>query len=350
MHKLIIYSFLLTALIVGCEDIYTPDIDEVDNVIVADARIVNGWTYNYIRLYESLGFNEKGSGYPGITGATIIIVDDEGGEYPVPEIGEGISGVDIDLKPDLNYKLKIEYKGDTFESTFEPVPKVPDLDTVYGFPETIVIQEGGENDVTNFRERDGFQLYTDITTETDMPYYRFTARKVLQYVYIENLGSDTEVEIYHYKWKSYFPQGTFNIAAPPEYSGSNNIIKHPLFFIEESVYMEEDNFFAGWILILYQYGLSKSAFNYYDDLNKQLESEGRIFDPLYVQARNNLKCSNRPEELILGNFEISSVKEHRYFIKFISDKYGYKLEPTSSRIDIPLSGETIDELPEFWEH
>jgi hypothetical protein len=346
----IAYHILFVALILGCEDIYSPNIDEVENVIVADARIVNGRTDNYVHLYKSLGFNEKGFDYPDVSGASIALIDSEGGEYPLMEIGEGISSVDCTLDPEMEYKLRIEYMDNIFESDFEPVPNVPDLDTVYGFPEVKIIQTGGENDVNDFREKEGFQLYTDITTESELPYYRFTARKVLQYIYIENMGSEFLDEIYHYKWKSSFPQGTFNIAAPPEYANTNDIIKHPLFFMEESVYMEEANFYAGWILILYQYGLSKSAYNYYNDLNKQLESEGRIFDPLYVQARNNLKCTSDPEEIILGNFEISTVTEHRYFIKFISDEQGYKLKPISNRIDIPLSGETIDEYPEFWEH
>jgi len=350
MNKFITYGIILLTLFVGCEDIYTPDIDEVDEAIVADARIVNGQNENYIRLYKSLGFNEQGYNYPDITGATITLIDSNGIEYPVPETGEGISLVDFILNPQLEYKLRIEYLDDTFESTFEPVPQSPDLDTVYGYPETVVVEIGGENDINDYRKKAGLQMYTDITQENELPYYRFTARKVLEYVYIENLGSDVLPEIYHYKWKSYFPQGSFNIAAPPEYSASSDIIKHPLFFIDESVYMEQDNFFVGWIVIIYQYGLSKSAYDYYNDLNNQLESEGRIFDPLYVQARNNLRCINNPEELILGNFEISTVTEHRYFVRFISEVDGYRLEPITNRIEIPLEGETIDVYPDFWEH
>ena len=67
------------------------------------------------------------------------------------------------------------------------------------------------------------------------------------------------------------------------------------------------NRFQGWIVIMYQYGLSESAYYYYKDLNNQLQAEGKIFDPLYVQPESNLKCVNNPEQLILGNFEISSV-------------------------------------------
>jgi len=349
MMRLITYSLLLLWLFSGCEDIYDPKIDAVENVLVTDARIVYGENNNYVRINKSQGFNDKDLGYPSISGGELTIIDSSGKEYDLPEVETGVFSVNFQINPELRYKLKIDYLGDTFESSFESVPQLPDLDTVYGIAETKISQSGGENSVNDFRQVRGVRLYADNSSETEMQYYRFTARKVLQYVYIENLGSDILPEIYHYKWKSFFPQGTFNIAAPPEYSSSNEIIKHPLFFIEESVFMEEDNFFAGWILIFYQYGLSKSAYNYYADLNKQLESEGRIFDPLYVQARNNLKCINNPEELILGNFEISTVTEHRYFVKFISEQDGYKIEPISNRIYIPLSGETIETPPDFWE-
>jgi len=54
--------------------------------------------------------------------------------------------------------------------------------------------------------------------------------------------------------------------------------------------------------------------------------------------------------VILGNFEISTVTEHRYFVKYISEKHGYELRPIANRYEIPLEGETIDEYPDFWEH
>jgi hypothetical protein len=50
-----------------------------------------------------------------------------------------------------------------------------------------------------------------------------------------------------------------------------------LFFMEKSISTGNDHSFAGWILILNQYGLSKSGYNYYNDLKFNIYSEKEVF-------------------------------------------------------------------------
>jgi hypothetical protein len=338
---------LLVMAFSSCEKIYLPNVDKREGVIVADARIVVGNDDNYIRLYKSIGYNETYRGYPAVTNAMVYIVDNNGSEVQIHETEDGIYPVHLQLNTELSYKLKISHDGNNYESEFEPVPKVPEIDSVYGFQEVRVSVEGGESSVDDFRYTLGLQAYCDINTETESPYYRFTARKVLQYYFVEEF--EFEETINHYIWDSYYPTDIFNIAAPPEYTDEKSIEKHSLFFLNRSVYMEEDNYFAGWILILYQHGLSQSSYNYYKDLNNQLDSEGRLFDPMYVQPRNNLKCTNKPEQLILGNFEISTIKEYRYFIKYISDEKGYWVKPIPYFYEISKNDTILNNLPDFWE-
>lgn len=348
MNKRFIYYFLILGLFFGCEDIYSPDIDSVENVMVADARIVYGKTDNVIRLYESRGFNESGMNYPGISGAAVSIISSDGNEEKISETGDGIFPLHFDLNPELEYKLKISYRGDVYESLFEPVPKVPAVDTVYGFPERKIVKISGNNNVNDFREKVGVQLYTDIKNEKESPYFRFTSRKILQYSYQVDVGEGVFEPMYG--WYSYYPQELFNIAAPPEYSGSTEIVKQALYYLEQKMTRDLTHNFEGWILILYQYGLSKTAYNYYKDLNNQLNADGRLFDPVYVQARNNLKCIGNSKQIILGNFEISTVSETRYFVKFIGKDEGYRIKPIPYFYDISEEGEQLTNQPDFWEY
>ncbi len=350
MKKWFTYCILLFFAFTACEEIYTPNIDSRESVIVADARIVAGKTDNLIRLYESRGFNEESYKYPDISGAEVSIIDSKGYERVLPESTTGTFPANFSLDPVLKYKIKISYKGNIFESSFEPVPPIPDLDTVYGVAENKVIKQSGNNDVNDIREVPGVQLYADISNEKEMPFYRFTSRKVLQYTYPVEIKMFGEIIIETmYAWMSSYENDIFNIAAPPEYSAKTDIVKHRLFFMVQKVTPGVDQVFSGWILILYQYGLSESGYNYYNDLNKQLSSEGRLFDPLYVQARSNLKCLTDSKQLILGNFEISTIKEHRYFINYISKEQGYLIKPIPYFYNIPLSGEQLSTLPDFWE-
>ncbi len=348
MRRWIIYTILWLVILSGCEQIYTPDIEVRNNVVVADARIVVGQE-NQIHLYKSKSFNDNNDDYLGITDAVVSLIDNDGESYNTQGNNNGYYNIGFDLDTAKQYKLHIEYLGNTYESSFEPVLKIPHLDSIYGIPEVKILAEAGENNVNNFKEKQGVQLYGDITYEKDMPYYRFGGRKILQYNYsVSTYVMGDLVPDVMYGWYTIYPSGAYNIAAPPEYSNTTDIIKHPLFFLERSKTLNSKDNFAGWILIMYQYGISKTAYQYYNDLNSQLEANGKLFDPMYVQAQSNIKCVNNKDQLVLGIFEISRIKEYRFFIKYASD--GYLLKPIPHFYDIPFSGEKFKELPDFWEY
>lgn len=352
MNRFIKYYFLLVFALSACEEIYTPDIEAIESVMVADARIVAGNTDNFVRLYESRGFNDESYNYPNISGATVYILDNHENRVELSESSPGVFPVNLTFNSNYQYKLIIVHNGHIFESSFEPVPKIPDLDSVYGVPETKLVIPSGNNDADDIREIEGLQLYTDILNEKESPYYRFTARKILQYTYevkIPTMGGDTLIETM-FVWDSFYPRDLFNIAAPAEFSVSTNILKHPLYFMEKKINTGNNHTFSGWILILNQYGLSKLGYNYYNDLNKQLGSDGKMFDPMYVQARNNLRCTSDSKQLILGNFEISANKEFRFFIKYISEVQGYLIKPIPYFYQIPQFGEQLTYPPDFWEN
>lgn len=356
MKQLIKYCILAFVILQSCEQIYTPEVDEVESAVVVDARIVSGVTGNYISLYQSVGYNDNSRIYPPVSGASVSIISNTGDEYKLRETTPGRFPADLNLNAENQYKLRISHAGKTYESTFESVPSAPSVDTVYGVAGTKLIAPEGSNDIDDFIETVGVQLYTDIVSNNQLPYFRFTARLVMQYTYTVLIPSPSgPMEVTTYAWNSYTPGTTFNIASPDRFTSTNNILRHPLYFltkrpyIEKQSFMEHGPYFNGWILILYQHRLSETAYNFYNDLNKQLEATGKMFDPLYVQAENNLSCLSNPDEVILGNFEISTVTETRYFVNFISDKAGYLVKPIPYFYEIPLSGESLGYEPDFWE-
>jgi len=337
----ILFIFLL-----GCEDIYNADIELREGMLVVDARIVDGGNDNIVKVYKSLGFNEKGTGYPNVAGAKVFLIDEEDKHNKLLEISDGSFLLNFQLDETKQYKLKIEYEGDIFESEFERVPKIPLMDSIYGFAENKILQRGAGSDIT-FLERPGVMLYTDIDNDERKRYYRFSARKTFQYVYY--IPHPLFGELAVFAWSTVLPIESFNIAAPAQFSASANITRHPLYFMEERTGIELGQSFAGWILFLHQYSISENAHKFYKDLNSQLEADGRLFDPLYVQARNNLKCVSNPDKLILGNFEIARQREYRFFIWFISDEDGYLIKPIPYFYEIPPEGESVEEQPDFWE-
>ncbi len=334
----------------ACEDIYNPRLNEAEGIFVADARIVAGRTGNVVYLYKTLSFNEKSESYPPVEGATVLLVDSRGNGVNLREVKKGTFNADIPLDPGLTYKLKIITGPDIFESGFQEVPGSPALDTVYGEEAVKILDIAATKNVNDFEKSQGIQLYTDIAKKGKLTCYRFYARKVLQYNYEFQIADQESHTMYC--WKSLYPTGTFNIAAPPEYSSSEDIRRHPVEFFEKQPYKyltAKDNP-AGWIYMLYLYGLSETSYNYYRDLNSQLEANGKLFDPMYVQPEGNIRCTSNPEKLILGNFEISSFREYRYFINCSSSGRSYKINPIMQFYDIPAEGVKQDVPPQFWEH
>lgn len=347
MKKLILYGLLVLGVVTGCEDIYVPDLDKVDNVIVADARLIQGNTDNYIRLTQTQGFNEESKRYAPVEGGEVFLMDNSGNEFKLTEKDTGLFHVHVALDTTKAYKIRIEHMGNTFESEFESVPDVPDIDTFYGALDTKTIESGGNNETEDLKKVKGVQLFADMPSNSQMPNFRFTGKLVKLEQWIEQ-DPDSFKEVVYHGWDTELLGGVYNIAAPPEYSSSTYIEKHPIYFIQKPAYFGEDVNLRGWILVLYQHAISNSSYNYYNDLNAQLDAEGRIFDPVYVQARSNIKCTNKPDEIILGNFEIATITEHRYYIRYISETVGHTIKVVYNREPIPPYGLTVDEPPPFW--
>jgi hypothetical protein len=346
MRRMRIYYMLFLLFLFSCESIYIAELDEVASVLVADARLVYG-KQNLIYLYKSKGFNETDAFEPA--NAIVQLQDDRGETINAIQDKPGTYLVNYSLHPDRKYRLQIIAGGEIYVSTYESVPPQPSIDSAYiDFFEKWV-QPGGETDVGSFIKRSGQQFYVDI--HDDKPgYYRFTSRTILQYTFPFDTLIGTPVSLLKYCWKSFYPHEVFNLAAPSEYTSRPDIMKFPAEFLGYyDGYIESNERGEGWIYIMHQYRISESAYRYYIDLNSQLGPKGKIFDPLYVQARNNLTCISNPEKNILGNFEISTHREYRYLVKLNRFSGINTIRKIEQYHDIPERGIRPMYKPYFWE-
>lgn len=351
MLKTIKYLFFLATVLAACETVYVPDLEETEDVLTVDARFVQGQPPHVVTLRKSMGFNETGN-FETYSDATVSVVDNQGNEYDAVAMGRGEYLFNFSLDASVQYKLNISAEGDVYSSAFESVPPPPDIDTFYTEQTDVVIQPGGETNVDEFVRSQGHQFYVNIDNGANSKYYRFDARKILQYYFpFDTVIYGLAETVTKYAWKSIYPTGKFGIAAPEEYSSSTDIFKHPTEFFNyrDRMFLRREENSNGWIYIMHQYGISESAFSFYKDLNNQLDADGKIFDPMYVQARNNLKCESDPDKIILGNFEIASYREHRFYIHLDPYKGYHEIRRIETFHDIPSSGEKAIYLPWFWE-
>jgi len=353
MKKQVLFILLiLFIIIISCEEIYKPDLKVEGNFLVVEAILYADNQYNYIYLYKSREFGNNNASFERISGANIFLTDDNGTKIQAAENGTGNYRLEYQLEENRTYYLTIETGGETYISETQSIREVPKIDTVYGAYEDNVYTTGAASSTDDIITKHGIRLFADISYQGSLNYYRFDGRKILQYQdHYDTVIGGVTYELPIYGWRSYYPTGSFNIAGPPEYSTEKNITKHHLEFFIENYYelIADTQYFKGWIYIIEQYGLNRNTFDYYKSLNSQLESEGKIFDPVYVQAEGNISCPSNPESIVLGNFEISSHNEYRYFLRYNRNHEEFDLKPIPYFYDIPENGYIKDIMPDFWE-
>ncbi len=351
MKRLIIILLMLST-ILACEEIYHPDLEEVDNKLVVEAALNAELQQNTIKLYRSHGFNSENKTYPSVSGAKIYLTDNLHHKIPFIEMSNGTYLLDYKLDKSLSYQLQIELDGKTYESRMQAVPETPKLDSVYAEFTTDIKISGAANDKEDIIKEKGVRAYANINNDGQVSHYRFYARKVLLYVnHYDTLIIDNMETRPIYSWKSLYPTGSFNIAGPPEYSTEKDISKHPLEFFTSDYFriIPDTVLFSGWIYIVHQYGLNEDTHEYYKDLNNQLDAQGRIFDPVYIQANGNIKCLTDPDEVVLGNFEISSYAESRYYLMYYPSLEKQTIRRIPKNVYIPTQGAIKNVKPEFWD-
>lgn len=352
MKKWLTYIILLLIAAVACEEIYNPELDEVDDLLVVEAILISNQTTNYINLSQTKGFNSTLNSYSPVTGANVYLVNENNEKIPCDENEPGKYYLNIQIESEEKYYLWIDVESETYKSDWQEVPEVPVIDSIYPEFYTRTIIPGVANSTDNIVSEKGIQIYADMDNDTKLNHYRFTSRKVLQFVNYYDTVIFMPIEMPIYCWKTYYPTGSFNIAGPPEYSTEKSITKHPVeFFVKNYNKLIPDSVsFAGWIYFLYQYGLNEDTYNYYSDLNSQLDAEGKIFDPVYIQAKGNISCTSSPEQAVLGNFEISSYAEKRYFLFYYKTHDNLKsFKSIPYLYDVPEDGTIKDIKPDFWE-
>lgn len=351
MLKFLKYLLILFMLFTGCESVYEPELDEVESLLVVDARLVYGEPPYQIILQKSAGFNESDSFEP-YTNALVQLLDSKENGYLTTQTQPGVYELNEPLDLTERYRLHIIAGGETFTSGFEPVPPVPVITSFYSGEAEKWTQPGGETDVEDFRKKLGHQVYIDINNNNTYRYFLFDARKIMQYQFpFDTVMDGVLTQQYKFGWKSIYPDDIFNIAGPNDYASELNIIKHPVeFFPYQSGRTIPGETEVGWIYIMHQYSISQAAWKFYNDLNNQLGADGKIFDPMYVQARSNLKCISDPKKVVLGNFEISRHQEHRFFIRLDPRTGIHTLRRITIYQDIPESGIRSLYPPWFWQN
>jgi hypothetical protein len=112
----------------------------------------------------------------------------------------------------------------------------------------------------------------------------------------------------YYCWQT---AGIKNIfTASTKYSVRNRITRFPLNYVSN----ETDRLKVKYSLLVKQYCLGDDAYYFWDQMRKQQQEGGGLYETQPSQLRANVYNINDPDELVLGNFSIASTLEKRIFV------------------------------------
>jgi len=352
MRKEIIYLALFLALFVSCEEYYKPHLEVVPSTLVVESLLTNNPAKNFVKLSMSQDFYNT-TEEQKVIGAKVELVQVGGQTIKGIDGGTGYFTFPSTPIPGKKYFLRVTNQKDIYQSETVLMPPVPKIDSLYTLNN---IEKSYRTDAfgsPQLVETPGRKIYIDAPISSSLEYYRFDWRAVLQWVYTPPATPFGPGPPPWFGWKSVVDIGTFNLAGPKEFSNSDKVTKHNIASLayNNQIYLDSiTQVGSGWILILDEYGILKSSYDFHERLNKQFSAEGSLFDPVLTQVYGNLHCTSDPTKIILGFFDLNSHRQYRYYLNLgVGNDNGVIQRRLSQNLDISNDGYKKGERPAFWE-
>ena len=312
----------------ACTEIYNPNISSDTSALVVEGLITDAPGPFTIKLAMArlLSFDSTGVSQLVVRAATVKIIDNENISYKLTESTPGsyVTPLNFKTKVGNSYRLQIQTKdGSRYQSNLEkllPPQTFDSIRSIYATKEYLNIKN-------EFQNVDGTEIRVDLfksLSETDsIPFCRFSSNVTIQYWYIyrERDINGNEIMTWHWAnfgWKTYNLNSITNITERNSTSSKPLILNHSIGFVpfEASSYgLDIPLPKIIYYFRLNQYTLNGDSYLFYKQANNQLSASGKIFDPISSQLYGNMKCLSDQSKIVLGLFEVSSVRESAYLIE-----------------------------------
>ena len=295
----------------SCIEPFTPEPNETQRLLVVEGHISDSPEPYTIRLSRAQPLN--GGGSIPESGAAVFVKNNEGTAYDFTEVSPGTYQSDPACFKGVRgatYQLHIETTdGSKYKSVEVLLKATPPIDSVY------FEREKRFTDVTG-EELDGIKILVD-THDPDGKtlYYRYewvaTYQIKVPFPSQWELGSDgslTLVEFYHICYDSDTSQTI--LTTNTLQLNQDQVTAFELDYVNTISYRLR----TMYSILVRQYALDERGHSYWSQLNKNSENLGTLFDPTPYPIVGNLTSSTSPDEVVLGYFDASSVKEKRLYV------------------------------------
>lgn len=197
---------------------------------------------------------------------------------------------------------------------------VQDIDSIY-FTK--------DQEILDTETQDGIRIFIDSKGNSDCKYYRWTIEEWWKFTVPDPKLFDfvNETTIIHCTqinqtcWRNEKSNGI--IIKSTDTGISNRFEKKPVLFIASD---KSDRLLVQYCIQVRQLSISRSEYSFWDRMRQINESGGDIFDKQPFQITGNVHNINKPEEQVLGYFQVSGAAIKKRYIT--SDEVSALVLPT----------------------
>ena len=314
---LILALAVLISLFRACVERYYPEEDKlIPGTLVINAHLTNIPGEQVIEISRSAPLL-----YPSfdpVSGCLAEVIREDGEFRIFSESEPGYYKADLDtlfLQTGAAFMLHVSTPdGKEYESPFDKLRPVPPIDSLY--------YEVENNSFASASDTiSGIRFYLDFTYDNeDYEYirwdltetYEFHNSDDLQYFY---LAPDHYIRLVPDSFIYTICYITYELFQIHSMSLGNldfgHYIKKPFSFVPNNV--REQKLHHKYSLLVKQYSLGEEAFRYWNELKKNSQEQGWLFDRQPALLKSNIHNVNDENEYVLGFFSMAGMVEKRAF-------------------------------------
>lgn len=340
----IMIMIILCMVFYACIEPYTPDIEEYMDLMVINGKITDREGLQYVDVSRTSSYNDP---IPKpVEDCDVKVFDDRGNTFQYTEELPGRYSCRIGkqyLVPGTRYKVEVMTReGTVYQSAYDVMNTCPDIDTIY--------YEVSEEAPLNYllSPYPGLQFFIDTRESAEsVSNFRWELEETWEYHSWYAIGDyfdgvihyvepDNYTDALAYCWRSgpirkIFTMSTRNLT-------TNKITRGYLNFVSN----QTDRLSVKYSLLVRQYSLSDSAYEYWSRMQRMIQETGGLYETQPMQITGNMRNLNDPKETVLGLFWAAAVKEKRIFYR---RSYEFRvLEPDCDMYEL-----SEDELMEYLE-
>jgi len=288
----------------SCKEVYTPPaIKNNPNLLVVDGIVVSGNDSTIITISRTRSVADT---IPSVKelNAQVSVVGVSGVEYPFAEQGNGRYAVNqLTLDAGQQYQLKIiTADGNEFRSELSSVQNSPPIDSVY------------------WSQDSSFNVHVYLNTHdptNQTRYYRWQYVESWEYhsayssVLDYNNGDIIPRSLSNQIFRCYRsqPSSSIEVVSTTQLS-SSTVNRYEVTFIPNG----SEQISQQYSDLIRQYAIPVDAFNFWENLKKNTENLGSLFDLQPFTELGNIKCVNDPTINCIGFISFTTLQEKRIFI------------------------------------